>query len=242
MNELFTSGRQSIGASASVLPMNIQTDFLQDWLVGSPCCPRGSQESSPAQFKSIDSSVLSLLYGPLSHPYMTTGKTIALTIWTSVSKAMSPLQYAVQLCHRFSSKEKVSFNFIASVTIYSYFVVQENKISHCFHFFPMYMKNFNTIIWCSNRLSLILTHLEMCERKVSSSKLRALPLNRIVAFINGLNTVISHRNFIPKASAFGSRIGLENLNAISNLTKKKYKNGSRCRGLLKIWLWRQFFE
>ena len=28
---------------------------------------------------------------PLSHPYMTTGKTIALTIWTFVSKVMSPL-------------------------------------------------------------------------------------------------------------------------------------------------------
>ena len=37
-----------------------RTDFLQDWLVGSPCCPRDSQESSPKpQFKSINSSVLS---------------------------------------------------------------------------------------------------------------------------------------------------------------------------------------
>ena len=35
----------------------------QDWLVWSPCCPRNSQESSPApQFKSINSSVLSFLY------------------------------------------------------------------------------------------------------------------------------------------------------------------------------------
>ena len=39
-------------------------DFLQDWLVWSPCSPRDSQESSPApQFKSINSSALSLLYG-----------------------------------------------------------------------------------------------------------------------------------------------------------------------------------
>ena len=39
-------------------------DFL-DWLVWSPCSPRDSQESSPTpQFKSINSSVLSLLYGP----------------------------------------------------------------------------------------------------------------------------------------------------------------------------------
>ena len=42
-----------------------RTDFLQDGLVGSPCSPRDSQESSPTlQFKSINSSVLSLLYGP----------------------------------------------------------------------------------------------------------------------------------------------------------------------------------
>ena len=40
-----------------------RTDFL--WLVGSPCCPRDSQESFPApQFKSIISSTLSFLYGP----------------------------------------------------------------------------------------------------------------------------------------------------------------------------------
>ena len=42
-----------------------RTDLLQDGLVGSPCGPRDSQESSPTpQFKSINSSALSLLYGP----------------------------------------------------------------------------------------------------------------------------------------------------------------------------------
>ena len=40
-------------------------DFLQDGLVGSPCSPRDSQESSPTpQFKSIDSSVLSSFCSP----------------------------------------------------------------------------------------------------------------------------------------------------------------------------------
>ena len=43
----------------------IRVDFLLDWLVGSPCSPRDSQESSPTpQFKSINSSVLSFLYSP----------------------------------------------------------------------------------------------------------------------------------------------------------------------------------
>ena len=38
-------------------------DYLKDWLVWSPYCPRDSQESSPApQFKSINSLALSLLY------------------------------------------------------------------------------------------------------------------------------------------------------------------------------------
>ena len=42
-----------------------RVDFLQDWLVWSPCCPRDSQESSPApQFETINSLALSLLNGP----------------------------------------------------------------------------------------------------------------------------------------------------------------------------------
>ena len=69
-----------------------RTDLLSDGLVESPCSPRDSQESSPTpQLKSINSSVLSFLYSPVSHPYMTTGKTIALTRQTFVSKVMSLL-------------------------------------------------------------------------------------------------------------------------------------------------------
>ena len=67
MSELTILGCQSIGASASstVLPMNVQGCFLYDWQVWPSCSPRDSQESSSApQFKSINSSVLSLLYGP----------------------------------------------------------------------------------------------------------------------------------------------------------------------------------
>ena len=42
-----------------------RTDLLKDGLVGSPCSPRDSQESSPTpQFKRINSSVLSLLHSP----------------------------------------------------------------------------------------------------------------------------------------------------------------------------------
>ena len=42
-----------------------RTDLLQDGLVGSPCSPRDSQESSPTpQFKSINSSAVDFLYSP----------------------------------------------------------------------------------------------------------------------------------------------------------------------------------
>ena len=60
-------------------------------MVGSPCSPRDSQESSPTpQFKSIDSSALSFILR-ISHPYMTYGKTIALIKRTFVGKVMSLL-------------------------------------------------------------------------------------------------------------------------------------------------------
>ena len=43
----------------------LRTDLLQDGLVGSPCCPRDSQESSPTpQLKSINTLALSFLYRP----------------------------------------------------------------------------------------------------------------------------------------------------------------------------------
>ena len=65
MSPFFASGGQSIGALASVLPMNTQEWSPLDGLVGSPCSPRDSQGSSPTpQFKSINSLVLSFLYSP----------------------------------------------------------------------------------------------------------------------------------------------------------------------------------
>ena len=68
MSQLFAWGGQSTGVSAlaSFLPENTQGWSPLGWLVGSPCSPRDSQESSPTpQFKSINSSVLSLLHSPI---------------------------------------------------------------------------------------------------------------------------------------------------------------------------------
>ena len=81
MCQFFTSGGQSIGASASVsvLPMNIQ-DWFPLELTGllSFCSPRDSQDSSVTpEFKSITSSALSFLYNPTLTTIHDTGKTIA---------------------------------------------------------------------------------------------------------------------------------------------------------------------
>ena len=88
----------------------------------------------------------------LSHPYMTTEKTIALTRRTFVDKVMSLLFnmlsrlvivflfFSFSFFHSFSSKEQVSFNFMAAVTICSDFGAQENKACHCFHCFPIYLQ------------------------------------------------------------------------------------------------------
>ena len=78
--------------SLSISPSNAYSgiiSFRMDWLEFL-CSPRDSQESSPtSQFKSINSSAFFIVQ--LSHPYMITGKTIALTRWTFVGKMMSVL-------------------------------------------------------------------------------------------------------------------------------------------------------
>ena len=72
----------------------------------------------------------------LSHPYMTTGKTIALTRQTFVGKVMSLLFNKLS---NFSSKKQVSFNFMAAVTIFYDFGAPQNKVSQCFHCFLIYL-------------------------------------------------------------------------------------------------------
>ena len=68
-----------------------RTDFLQDELAGSSCCPRDSLKS-PLQHHSSKASIFwrsAFFIVQLSHPYITTGKTIALTRQTSFGKVMS---------------------------------------------------------------------------------------------------------------------------------------------------------
>ena len=74
----------------------------------------------------------------LSHPYMTPGKTIALTRQTFVDKVMSLLfNMLSRLVITFLPGVSI-FNFMAAVTICSDFVAQKNKVWHCFHCFSIY--------------------------------------------------------------------------------------------------------
>ena len=96
MSQLFASGGQSIGASASasasVLPMILKSDFFRvDWL--DLLAVQGTLKSL-LQHRSSKASILqcsAIFMVQLSHPCMTNGKTIALTRWTFVSKVMSLL-------------------------------------------------------------------------------------------------------------------------------------------------------
>ena len=131
-----------------------RVDFHHDWLVWSPCCPRDSQESSPTpQFERINSLALSLLYGPtltINSHYMTTGKTLALTIWAFAGKVMSLLfntlsRFVIAFLPRskhllISWLQPPSTVIFSSVQLLSSdFRAWENKICHCFHFFPFYL-------------------------------------------------------------------------------------------------------
>ena len=89
MSQLFASCGQSIGVSAStsVLPMNTQ-DFMMDWLDRLEV--QGTLKSL-LQHHSSKASILqhsAFFIVQLSQPYMTTGKTIALTRWTFFGKVM----------------------------------------------------------------------------------------------------------------------------------------------------------
>ena len=77
----------------------------------------------------------------LSHPYMTIGKTIALTRWTFVGKVMSLLfNMPSRLVIAFLPRSKQAyFNFMAESTLCSDFGTPQNKVSHCFQCLPVYL-------------------------------------------------------------------------------------------------------
>ena len=76
-----------------------------------------------------------------SHPYMTTGKTTALTRcrWIFVGKVMSLLLNMLsRLVIAFLPRSK-HLNFMAAIIIYSDSRGPQNKVYHCFHCFRTYL-------------------------------------------------------------------------------------------------------
>ena len=111
MSQLFTSGGQSIGvsASASVLPMHIQ-DWLPlgwtSWIsLLSRALSRVFSNTTVQRHRLFNTQSVLFVIQP-SHPYMTTGKTIALTIWTFVSKVISLLLKYSKFVIAFLSRSK----------------------------------------------------------------------------------------------------------------------------------------
>ena len=136
MSQFFTSSGQSIGVSAlaSVLPMNIQDWFPLGWTGWISLQPKSLHHSSKVSI--LRPSAFFIIQ--LSHPYMTIGKTIALTRWTFVGKVMSLLfSMLSSLVIVLHPRSKWFSNF--AVTICSDFGAQENKVCHCFHCFRFYL-------------------------------------------------------------------------------------------------------
>ena len=94
MSQFFASGGQSIGVSAStsVLSMNIQDWFPLGWTGWISL--QSKDIKSFLQHNILKASILqcsAFFKAHFSHLYMTTGKTIAFTVWTFVDKVMSLL-------------------------------------------------------------------------------------------------------------------------------------------------------
>ena len=138
MNWLFTSGGQSIGASASasVLPVKIQGWF--------PLGLTGLISMQSKELSRVFSSIAvwkdhsAFFMVQLSHLYMTTGKTKTLTRWTFVSKVMSLLSNALSSFDTaFLPRSKNLL--IPWLQSLSTVILETQKIScHCFQFFSVY--------------------------------------------------------------------------------------------------------
>ena len=76
----------------------------------------------------------------LSHPHMTTGKTIALTRWTFVGKVMSLLfnMLSRMVIDFFPRSKRLLISWLQSP---SALILEhkKNKVCHCFHCFPIYL-------------------------------------------------------------------------------------------------------
>ena len=144
MSQFFALGGQSIGvsASASVLPMNIQ-DCISFRIDSLDLLAVQGTLKSRLQHYSSKASILwhsAFVILQLSHPYMTTRKTIALTRQAFIGKITSLLfNMLSRLIIAFFLRSKrllISWLQSSSAVILQ---PSQNKVSHCFHSFPNYL-------------------------------------------------------------------------------------------------------
>ena len=139
VSQFFTSCGWSIGASASVLPVNIQ-DWVPLRLTGLISLhPRDSQKSSPtSQFKRISSLVLSFLYSPILTSIHDYWKNHSFDETDLCWQIMSlPFIMLSRLVIAFLPRRK---NLLISRLQSPSAVILEpkTKVCHCFHCFPIY--------------------------------------------------------------------------------------------------------
>ena len=127
--------------SFSISPSNGRSgliSFRMDWL--DLLAVQGTHKSL-LQRHSSKASILwcsAFFIVHLSHPYMTTGKTTALTRWTFVGKVMSLLfNMLSMLVITFLPRNKHLL--IPWLQSPSAVILEPQKISHCFHCFPIYL-------------------------------------------------------------------------------------------------------
>ena len=142
MIQLFTSGGQSVKSfSFTISPSNEYSGlipFRMDWL------DLLSVQGTLKNLLQNHSSKASILWRSaffivwFSHPSMTTGKTIALTIRTFVSKVMSLLfNMLSRLVITFLPRSKhLLTSWLQSPS--AVILTPQNKVCHCFHCFPIY--------------------------------------------------------------------------------------------------------
>ena len=143
MSQFFASGGQSIGSlSFNINPSNEYSglnSFRMDWL--DRLAVQGTLKSL-LQHHSSKASVVwcsAFFIVQLSHPYMTIGKTIALTRWTFVDKVMSLLfNMLSRLVIAFLPRSKCLL--ISWLQSPPAVILEPPKIvSHYFHWFPIYL-------------------------------------------------------------------------------------------------------
>ena len=130
-----------------------RTDFLEDWMVESPCSPEDSQESSStSQLKvsilkkkkkkqSINASALSFIYSPILTSIPDYWKNHSFNQMDFVSKAMSLLfnmlsRLVIAFCPR---SKHLLISWLQSQSAVILETPPKNKVSHCFPCFPIYL-------------------------------------------------------------------------------------------------------